>query len=124
MPGGTPLIRNPRSTGRVMFHGKVTAAIATAYRSRAGIGMGVQITLQLTGDLAREVQEGKSSIVEVVQQLGLRIEQLHPETPDPLLKRFFIMQVHNAADAEKVMSQLRQCHGVEAAYVKPPGEPP
>ena len=55
--------------------------------------------------------------------IGVSVAPLHPETTDRELASYFIARV--SADAvERVVSELRKCPGVDAAYMKPAAEPP
>lgn len=87
-------------------------------------GQVIIITLQVSVDTVEALHEGKSSLLEVAQDLGVTLEPLHPNTQDPHLRRFFTVRVPNAADGKQLINILRRCQGIEAAYVKPPDELP
>jgi hypothetical protein len=86
--------------------------------------METEIMVQVSMDVATALQTGRSDLAGAIQGLGARIEPLHPNTPDPELQRFFVVYVPSADEADRVINRLWQYPGVEAAYVKPAGEPP
>jgi hypothetical protein len=60
----------------------------------------------------------------LAQQLGVEIKPLHPGTQDPTLIQHLYVEVPDQQMAEQVIARLQQCNSVEAAYLKPPEEPP
>jgi hypothetical protein len=57
------------------------------------------------------------------RDLGVSLTPLHPGTTDRELASYFVASV-DSDQAERITSGLRRCPGVDAAYVKPAGEPP
>ena len=55
---------------------------------------------------------------------GVPFVPLHPDASDPELACWFAVEVEGAEAAERVVRELRQVPGVEAAYVKPADTPP
>lgn len=99
--------------------------------------MPVAITLQVTAETAQALRdavvaqsEGGSrslpvpSAVQLVRDLGVELQPLHPGTSDSELQRFFIVTMEDGERVNQVLESLRECHGIEAAYVKPPDELP
>jgi len=86
--------------------------------------MVTNITLQISSEALANIKETQSNILEVLKNVGGTLKPLHPHSRDPELQRFFIVGVPVPSDAEKIIGRLRQVPGVEAAYVKPLGEPP
>ena len=86
--------------------------------------MSVEVTLMFSTAAARAIREGGDDLVQVVREFGATLEPMHPDSHDVELQCFYTAQVPDDADVENVIDQLRQSEGIEAAYVKPPGEPP
>jgi hypothetical protein len=84
----------------------------------------LMITVQVFPDSLRDVQAGRGSLVELVNKSGLRLVPMDPGAPAESLKRYFLVSVPGATALESILEQIRACPSVEAAYVKPRGEPP
>jgi hypothetical protein len=63
-------------------------------------------------------------IQDVVARAGSSLAPLHSGTDNPELKRYFFVRAKDFQQAEELAGTLRSLNGVEAAYVKPLGEPP
>jgi hypothetical protein len=60
-----------------------------------------------------------------LEQLGVRLRPVHPGSDDPLLAPYFNVEVPEDEElAARVLAVLEKSEAVEAAYVKPPAEPP
>jgi hypothetical protein len=57
-------------------------------------------------------------------ELGVNLEPMYPEVSHPTLQPFFIIDVPDQANAEKVIARLAKSAAVEAAYLQPDAEPP
>jgi len=55
---------------------------------------------------------------------GVPFVPLHPGASDPELAGWYAVEVEGAQAAERLVRELRQVPGVEAAYVKPADTPP
>lgn len=60
----------------------------------------------------------------MVEALGVTIEPMHQGTSDPDLMTYFIVEVPDLETAQRVINRLQQSTEIEAAYLKPPDEPP
>jgi hypothetical protein len=67
---------------------------------------------------------GESRLSAALAELGVQLEPLHPGSSDPELASQFYVSVADEEDGERVATRLRSVPGVEAAYLKPPDEPP
>ena len=95
--------------------------------------MPVAITLQVAEELVQAFHEavvpqsGSSSqsqlvprAVKFVRDLGVDLEPLFPGAIDSELQRFFIVTIEGSECVDQVLDSLRECHGIDAAYLKPP----
>jgi len=85
----------------------------------------MEITLQLKPNVARALAnrepltEDSDELLKTAAELHLSLVPLHPGVEDPQLTTYFTAEVADHAHVQEVISRLRQCHAVEAAYVKP-----
>ena len=92
--------------------------------------MAVDVILRVQPEAARELHRGHpptsqtAELLRVLQELGLTLHPIHPGIDDADLMRYFALQAPDAARGEEASRRLRQCSAIEAAYVKPPAEPP
>jgi len=89
----------------------------------------MQITMRLRPDVAEDVQKGTQSgpskeLFQTARELGISLQAMHPDTNDPNLMSYFVINIAASNDAELIAQRLRQCPGVEAAYLKPADEAP
>lgn len=91
----------------------------------------MEISVQVRPDLAPAVQGREAPPVEVddlsrrLQELGVGLQPVHPGADDPLLAPYFTVEVPDDEElAARVLAVLEESGAVEAAYVKPPAEPP
>ena len=90
----------------------------------------IEVTVQLSAEVAealRRPDNPSSALNELLllaQEYGTAYEELHSGTDDAQLSRYFEMRVADERIAEELLARLRKRQGVEAAYIKPPGEPP
>jgi len=57
---------------------------------------------------------------ELAAELRVTVRALHPGIQDPSLRRFFTVEVPDAAEAQRVIARLLRSPAIAAAYVKPP----
>lgn len=76
------------------------------------------ITVQLAPELA-EAQE----LARLADDLGVSFRALHPDSEDPALASYFVVEVPDPGAAQDVVARLRHSPAVRAAYVKPPDTP-
>ena len=103
--------------------------MGSSVRNWAERVMAVTLTLQVSAAAVAALREGKLDILErgfseTVQDLGVKLEPMDPETSDPDLQCIFTVQVPDADHAAQVSERLKRFWPVEGAYIKPPGEPP
>jgi hypothetical protein len=89
-------------------------------------GQQLQITIQLTEEAARALHQGQAipALRQIIDQLGIDIQPLHPGSRDWALMSFFAVEVPDTASAERVIAALLRSPYVAAAYIKPPDAPP
>ena len=63
-------------------------------------------------------------LLKTLDDLGIVMKPMHPGSSDPLLTPYFLIEAPNQDVADKIINRLRSSVFVEAAYVKPPDEPP
>ena len=85
----------------------------------------MEITLQLKPDVARALAnrgprtKDLDELLNTAADLHVSFMPLHPRVEDPQLTTYFTTEVADPANVQEVISRLRQCRAVEAAYVKP-----
>lgn len=60
----------------------------------------------------------------VAQDLGIKLQPLHPGIHDVDLVKYFFIQAASEQQAQSIIDAFLKCPSVEGAYVKPEGEPP
>ena len=60
-----------------------------------------------------------SRLVEAVEELGLKLEPVHPHQTHPLLTPYYMIEVPDRPTAERVIEQISKNKIVEAAYLPP-----
>ncbi len=92
--------------------------------------MVIEISMQVSPSVQVSLRQGEADtsasaeILAVVTELGLELKPVHPGTADPLLTRYFVIEVEDSTTAGRALARLQGCEGIEAAYVKPPDAPP
>ena len=90
----------------------------------------MRVMVQLQKDAAMQLQAGGVSttptseseiqqLLAATAELGIRLQPVHPGQTHPLLAPFFMVEVSNREQAEKVIDRLQRFNIVEAAYLKP-----
>jgi hypothetical protein len=88
----------------------------------------MQVTVQVSADVARALHQlgpptaESEGLLMMTETLGLTLKRMHPDTDDPNLQSYFIVEVPDHATAQHVMNRLQHSEAVKAAYVKPPDE--
>lgn len=88
------------------------------------------VTVQVRQDVAaalhhhRRKNRAARELMAAAEELGVELKPMHPETLDPALSRYFAVQLDDATTTGQVLTCLRNCAAVEAAYVKPIDELP
>lgn len=78
----------------------------------------------VTADALKNLRVGCGQLYKLASELGLKLQSLDPGTPASELERYFILDAPDKAPLEYTLARLTDCSEVEAAYVKPSGEPP
>ena len=68
--------------------------------------------------------EEARELFKAAEELGVELRQMHPRVKDPVLASYYIVEVPDSREAERVAERFRVCRAVEAVYVKPPDELP
>lgn len=92
----------------------------------------MRVMIQLREDAAMEMHNQSGQMAESAQsnpemerlrkateELGVRLEPVHPGQTHPLLTPFFMIEVPDQETADKTIRRLRRFKIVEAAYIKP-----
>ena len=89
--------------------------------------MGVEITTQIAQDVTaipsaerRTPAPSAPQLQDIVEEFGVSFRRLHPDTDDPVLSSYFIVDVPDPALAPRVLDRLRRSPVVSAAYIKAP----
>ncbi len=92
--------------------------------------MNIDISVQVSKGVARALQQLEppttdiEELVNLQEELGFELKPIFPNTEDPDLVIWFTAKTSNAAAAEQVIARLRSLKMIEAAFIKPPSEPP
>lgn len=78
----------------------------------------MRITVQLAPELAKAPE-----IARLAADLGVSFRALHPDSDDPALASYFVVEVPDSGAAQDIVTRLRHSPAVRAAYVKPPDAP-
>ena len=87
--------------------------------------MPIVVTVQVSPDVALALHQQTPSdeseeLLELLKNLGVTLEPMHPGARDPLLTPFFMVVVPDQATAERVIASLGESEAVEGVYIKPP----
>lgn len=92
--------------------------------------MSLHVIVQVSEDVAQTLHQrgppttGSQELLKIAEELGVELEPLHPGVEDLSLARYFVVEAPDPATAQLVVAHLQGSNAVEAAYLKPPGEPP
>lgn len=78
--------------------------------------MGVEITTQIAGQESGAQRE----LQHLADDFHISFRRLHPDTDDPVLSTYFVVDVPDPAVAPRVLDRLRRSPAFSAAYVKGP----
>lgn len=65
-----------------------------------------------------------NELLQMADELGIILKPLHPDIEDLQLSYYFTIDVPDILKAQKVISSLKDCRAIEAAYLKPKDEMP
>lgn len=82
----------------------------------------VELVVKLSATFASNATT-KQGLRASAAQLGIELQQLDPASTNSELASYHTALVP-AETAEHAVDRLRQCHGIEAVYIKPLGERP
>jgi hypothetical protein len=88
------------------------------------LAMRVIVQLRDDRDAGPQGAPGLADLARVLDDYALEARRLDPETDDPALDRFYVIDVPPDRALEDLLIRLRALDGVEAAYAKPPDEMP
>lgn len=86
--------------------------------------MGTDINVILASSEQVALEAGSSKLTVLAQHLKVDLFPVHPKVADADLKRYYIARVRDDRTLDEAIVGLRNCPGVEAAYIKPPDAPP
>lgn len=86
----------------------------------------VTVTILVSSEaIASRGDAGVRAVEEELRAVsGKQPVRVDPQTDDEELRRYYTITAETEAEAEAIARRLQQLDGVEAAYVKPRGEPP
>ncbi len=86
----------------------------------------MRIIVQLKPDAVREIRTRKTreAKAKVLGWLDRTLTPVHVSTADPSLASFFVLDVEDAGEAQRLVTRLLKDRSVEAAYIKPDDELP
>jgi hypothetical protein len=90
----------------------------------------MQLIIITSPELAAGLSAGHRSnravaqVLDTVKKFRLEIRRQFPAVQDPELMRYYVAEVPDETRGEAVAVALRECSGIEAAYLKPPDELP
>jgi hypothetical protein len=86
------------------------------------------VSVQLVPEAARALRSHAApggpaeSLVNLLDQLGVRLKPAIPDTDHPVLMTWFVLEAPDAASAERIAENLRQNPSVRSAFCKPAEE--
>jgi hypothetical protein len=82
----------------------------------------VKVKPEASAGLQREqdTTEASNTLLQAAQELGVRLEPVHPGETDPTLAPYFAIEVGDPLKAEEVRARFDSLDATEAAYLKPP----
>jgi hypothetical protein len=92
--------------------------------------METYVSVHLDPQVARDISSPVPNLNTTVElraaadNMGFRLEPLHPGTKDPVLATHFFVRAPDVATANAVRERLASFRAVQAAYVKPKDAPP
>ncbi len=86
----------------------------------------VTVTILLTSEAAKDNSEGISRLSDVdgLNRPGVVLTPNDPGSDDDELRRYYSVELQNEQDALALIDRLLGMDAVEAAFIKPRGEPP
>jgi hypothetical protein len=72
----------------------------------------------------RPENEEAGELFEAAEELGVDLRPMHPRVKDPDLASYYVVEVSDSREAERVAERFRICRAAEAVYAKPPDELP
>ncbi len=90
----------------------------------------IQVIVQVSIEVAQALHQKAppttelQELSETLASYGVILEAMHPDTEDPLLAPWFMIEVTDFATAEQLVIKLQHYRAIKAAYVKPSDELP
>src|SRR5678809_1084698 len=119
-------MNTPMVQGEVGNHGEFGAA--TSAGSPKGTDM--RVNVHLKSKAAEMLLEGVvdpplvGDVLRAVRELGVKLAPVYPKSRSRRLKSEFVVEVPDAATAERVVDRLNHLDATTAVYVKPADELP
>jgi hypothetical protein len=68
--------------------------------------------------------EASRALLQAAEELGVKLEPVHPGETDPTLAPYFVAEVEDPDEAEQVRARFDGMDATEGAYIKPPDSLP
>lgn len=86
--------------------------------------MANEVVVLIAAEAYENPDKGNAAVFDLAKRIGASLEPAHRDVADAELRRYFVVRLEDARDAERLADELRALPQVEAAYVKPAGELP
>ncbi len=80
----------------------------------------VQVSRAAFGSPRGQGEGTPESLARLATELGVALRPLHPDSSDPTLQTYFVVDVPEGPGGHRVIERLRQDPAIAGAYVKPP----
>ena len=90
----------------------------------------MEVIIQIQKEIALELREQEPEesvvrpVVKLARELKINIRPLHTAVEDETLKTYFVVPDVDKESSNEIVVKLRECRGIEAAYVKPDSDDP
>lgn len=90
----------------------------------------MEVIVELEPDAANDLSTGATTSMdtarlrEMLTQLSITLRPQHPGVHDPRLSRYFVAEVRDPNEGERIVATLRTLRVVTGAYIKPQAETP
>jgi hypothetical protein len=71
-----------------------------------------------------KANEAALELLEAAREQGVELKKMHPIMKDTVLASYYIAEVADQNEAERLVESFRVCRGTEAVYIKPPNDLP
>jgi hypothetical protein len=90
----------------------------------------MNVVIKVRRDIAINLENRHSQneeareLFKAAEELGVDLRPMHPRVKDPVLSSYYVVEVSDYREAERVAERFRVCRAAEAVYAKPPDELP